>query len=87
MATGHAAARATSLHTPGWVCVHTGQCIPRWVRERGRDSLLESMGYMAAKATWPIEKTGKHTVLVQVTSKSESQAGEGKTLFVPLGLY
>ena len=36
--------------------------------QRKRDSLLDTMGYVAANITWPMERAGQCTVQVQVWS-------------------
>ena len=54
------------------------------VGERKKDPLLEAVGHVTAKATWPMERTGQCIFQVQVPiSKQRAR----KCVFVPLGLY
>lgn len=65
---------------------HTSEHFTRLAREkdRERDSLLEAIGHMAAKSTWPMERIGKSIVQVQVMSQ---RATSKRAFFVPLGLH
>ena len=71
--------------SPERVHKHTSEQFTRLEREkdRERDSLLEAIGHMAAKTTWPMERTGKSIVQVNVMSQ---RATNKRALFVPPGL-
>ena len=72
----------------GRVHHHIGQCITRWARgERGKGSLLEAMGHVAANNTGPLIPQGpwreQVTALCECRSQQErtSEQSTRQTLF------
>ena len=60
---GHVAARAASE------CTAVAASTSLSGQEGVRGSFLKAKGHMAAKATWPMERTEEFTVQVQVVSQ------------------
>ena len=61
-AIGYVVSKATRSYTPRPESMQMYQRMLHQVGKRGRDSLLEAMGHVMAKVTWPMESTGQCTM-------------------------